>query len=72
MCSRSKTASPLARSHPAVVLEVKRHGRHGDRCTELASGELSQPGGVVVSNGKVYVTDGDFGVGRLLRINRGD
>jgi hypothetical protein len=56
---------------PAVLLEVK-PGWHGDRRTELATGELSQPGGVVVRKGKVYVTDGVFGVGRLLRINRGD
>ena len=57
---------------PAVLLEVKKHGRHGDKRTELAAGELSQPGGVAVSKGKVYVTDGVFGVGRLLRINRDD
>lgn len=56
---------------PAVLLEVK-HGRHGDRRTELAAGELSQPGGVVVTNGKVYVTDGVFTSGRLLRVNRDD
>ena len=54
---------------PAVLLEVKR-GWHGDKRTELATGELSQPGGIVVTNGKIYVTDGMFTGGRLLRISR--
>ena len=54
---------------PAVLLEVKR-GWHGDKRTELATGELSQPGGIVVVNGKIYVTDGVFTGGRLLRISR--
>lgn len=50
---------------PAVLLEVK-HGRR----TELAAGQLSQPGGVSVGrNGRVFVTDGIFGNGRLLRIH---
>jgi len=49
---------------PAVLLEV-RQGRQ----TELAAGQLSQPGGVTVTgNGNVYVTDGVFGNGRLLLI----
>jgi len=49
---------------PAVLLEVKGHRRH-----ELAKGELSQPGGIVVSkDGSIFVTDGVFGNGRLLRI----
>lgn len=54
---------------PAVLLEV-RHSRKGDKITELAAGELSQPGGVVVTNGKVYVTDGVFTSGRLVQIGR--
>lgn len=49
---------------PAVLLEVKGHRIH-----ELARGQLSQPGGVEVArNGQVYVTDGMFTGGRLLRI----
>lgn len=49
---------------PAVLLEVK-----GGKTRELVPGELSQPGGVAVSrNGTVFVTDGIFGDGRLLRV----
>jgi sugar lactone lactonase YvrE len=49
---------------PAVLLEVK-----GDNIQELVPGELSQPGGVAVGNdGAVYVTDGMFTNGRLLRV----
>ena len=49
---------------PAVLLEVKGH-----RTRELARGKLSQPGGVAVSrDGTVFVTDGMFGNGRLLRL----
>ena len=49
---------------PAVLLQVSRHGR-----TELAKGQLSQPGGIAFSrHGKLYATDGMFGNGRLLRI----
>ena len=52
---------------PAVLLEVK-----GKKQRELAPGQLSQPGGVeVAKDGKVFVTDGMFTDGRLLRI-RGD
>jgi hypothetical protein len=48
----------------AVLLKVKGHKR-----TELAAGELSQPGGVSVArDGTVFVTDGMFTDGRLLRI----
>ena len=50
---------------PAVLLDVK--GKH---TTELAAGQLSQPGGVAVSrDNKVYVTDGVFTDGRLLRVS---
>ena len=55
---------------PAVLLEVRDKGRHDQRRTELAIGELSQPGGVVVTKGEVYVTDGVFTAGRLLKIDR--
>jgi hypothetical protein len=49
----------------AVLLKVKKHGKW----TELAPGQLSQPGGVAVAhNGAVFVTDGMFSDGRLLRI----
>ena len=71
---------------PAVLLEVTTRGRgdddghrrkddhgKGDRRTELAKGQLSQPGGVVVDkNGTVYVTDGMFTGGRLLKIVEDD
>ena len=49
---------------PAVLLEVKGKSR-----TELARGELSQPGGVAVANdGAVFVTDGMFTGGRLIQV----
>lgn len=49
---------------PAVLLKVK-----GNRTTELVRGQLSQPGGVAVTNGgSVYVTDGMFTGGRLLKV----
>ena len=49
---------------PAVLLEVK-----GGKTRELVRGQLSQPGGVAVSpSGTVFVTDGMFGDGRLLRL----
>ena len=49
---------------PAVLLEVK-----GKKIRELVRGQLSQPGGVTVSNnGKVFVTDGMFSEGRLLQV----
>ena len=51
----------------AVLLEVP---RHGDR-RELVKGKLSQPGGIVVGRGgEIFVTDGMFTGGRLLRIRR--
>lgn len=51
---------------PAVLLRVK-----GDERTRLGVRRLSQPGGVVVArDGKVYVTDGMFSDGRLLRVRR--
>ena len=51
---------------PAVLLQIK-----NDTWTELAEGELSQPGDVVVGNrGSVFVTDGLFSNGRLIRVHR--
>ena len=47
---------------PAVLLEIK-----ANKTTELAEGQLSQPGGIVVGNrGRVFVTDGIFGNGPWL------
>jgi hypothetical protein len=52
---------------PAVLLEVRRNGER----RELVKGKLSQPGGVVVGRGgEIFVTDGMFTGGRLLRILR--
>jgi hypothetical protein len=48
---------------PAVLLLVQ-----GNKRTELAAGQLSQPGSVVVTPDGVYVTDGMFTGGRLVRI----
>ncbi len=52
---------------PAVLLEVRR----GHKPRELVKGKLSQPGGVVVArDGAIFVTDGMFTNGRLLRVRR--
>ena len=49
---------------PAVLLELR-----GSRTRELAAGQLSEPGGIAVhSSGNIYVTDGIFTGGRLVRI----
>lgn len=49
---------------PAVLLEIR-----GSRTRELAAGQLSQPDGIAVhSTGNIYVTDGIFTSGRLLRV----
>ena len=49
---------------PAVLLKVKKHTR-----VELVPGVLSEPGGIAITHdGTVYVTDGVFSSGRLLRI----
>ncbi len=48
----------------AVLLELR-----GSRTRELAAGQLSEPGGITVhSTGNIYVTDGVFTGGRLVRI----
>ena len=47
---------------PAVLLKVGRHGR-----TELAAGQLSQPGGIAFGRGgKLYATDGMFSEPRTV------
>lgn len=51
---------------PAVLLEVS-----GNKRREIAKGQLSQPGGVEVRNGAIYVTDGLFTSGRLIEIRGG-
>ncbi len=49
---------------PAVLLQVK-----GDKTRELVRGQLSQPGGVAIGHdGSIYVTDGMFTGGRLLKL----
>lgn len=49
---------------PAVLLKVRRGHR-----SEIAAGQLSEPGGVAVArNGTVFVTDGVFSSGRLLKL----
>jgi hypothetical protein len=51
---------------PAVLLEVTKHGQR-----EIGRGQLSQPGGVVVTRrGSVFVTDGvlEENAGRLLQV----
>lgn len=50
---------------PAVLLVVEKHRRH-----ELAKGHLSEPGGITFGLGGLFVTDGVFSNGRLLRIHR--
>lgn len=55
---------------PAVLLEVERRGKNGRNRTQLAAGELSQPGGVEVIRNRIFVTDGLFTEGRLIRVNR--
>ncbi|HEY7115497.1 MAG TPA: ScyD/ScyE family protein [Tepidisphaeraceae bacterium] len=53
----------------AVLLEL----RPGGGRRELAHGKLSQPGGIVVTRaGAIFVTDGMFTGGRLLRVFRGE
>lgn len=49
---------------PAVLTEIAKNGKR----RELAAGLLSQPGGVVAEGGTVYVTDGTFGNGRLVKV----
>ena len=51
----------------AVLLQSSKY--RGAKPKELATGQLSQPGGVVVVDGDVYVTDSIFTGGRLLKID---
>jgi hypothetical protein len=51
----------------AVLLEVRR----GHKPRELVKGKLQEPGGVVVArDGTIFVTDGMFSNGRLVRVRR--
>ena len=51
---------------PAVLLKVRK-----GRQSEIAAGRLSEPGGVAVArSGAVFVTDGVFTGGRLLKVHR--
>ena len=60
----SRKASEPACSRPRSCSRSRGH-----KVRELAAGKLSQPGGVVVTKaGTVFVTDGIFGDGRLLKI----
>ena len=52
---------------PAILLEVRNPWRWDGR-REIARGQLSQPGGVIVVDGRLYVTDGMFTTGRQLRV----
>jgi hypothetical protein len=59
--------APGGKFPAAVLLEV----RPGHSPRELVKGKLSQPGGIVVTRaGEIFVTDGMFTGGRLLRILR--
>jgi hypothetical protein len=59
--------APGGKFPAAVLLEVRR----GHSPRELVKGKLSQPGGIVVTRaGEIFVTDGMFTNGRLLRIRR--
>jgi hypothetical protein len=48
---------------PAVLVKIQ-----GGSVTELAKGQLSQPGALAVSGGNLYVTDNVVTGGRLLRL----
>lgn len=52
----------------AVLLELKQGQQGASKRSELAAGALSQPGGVAVVQGQVYVTDEVFTGGRLLHV----
>lgn len=59
--------TPGGKFPPAVLVEVRRNGAR----RELVNGTLSQPGSIVVGRGgEIFVTDGMFTGGRLLRIRR--
>jgi hypothetical protein len=59
--------APGGKFPAAVLLEV----RPGHSRRELVKGKLSQPGGIVVTRGgAIFVTDGMFTGGRLLRVFR--
>jgi hypothetical protein len=57
---------------PAVLLRISAAGAKKERRRELAAGQLSQPGGIAIApNGRIFVTDGMFGEGRMLRVTGG-
>jgi NHL repeat len=57
---------------PAVLLQIAKTGGGKERRRELAAGQLSQPGGIAIApNGRIFVTDGVFGDGRILQVNVG-
>ena len=61
--------APGGKFPAAVLLEI----RPGHSARELVKGKLSQPGGIVVTRaGEIFVTDGMFTGGRLLRVLRDD
>jgi hypothetical protein len=60
-----ENGNPVGPFPSAVMLKIGPGGKQ----TELAKGQLSEPGGIVVAkNGKVYVTDGVFTGGRLVHV----
>ena len=63
--SPGETPFPAAR-----LLVVRRAGTSRAQVNELATGQLSQPGGIAVTPlGQVYATDGMFTGGRLLKVS---
>ena len=56
---------------PGMLLEFSRIGRWNERVLELGMDQIFEPGGVAIGHdGKIYVTDGVFSEGRLLRVTR--
>jgi hypothetical protein len=57
---------------PAVLIEIGKTPQGKMRRRELAAGQLSEPGGIAIApNGRIFVTDGMFSEGRMLRVTRG-
>ena len=53
----------------AALFEIRNVGRWNEKFLQLAESQMSQSGGVAIGpNGHVYVTDGMFSSGRLVRI----
>jgi hypothetical protein len=53
---------------PGALFELRNIGRWNEKFLQLAEGQISQPGGIALRGGQIYVTDGMFTGGRLLRI----